>query len=240
MSDAWYGIGALRFWNEREILLRDEFTRRLSHLIIGQLKAINPGWNSVRCEGPLITPRAHISSAYDESDVFFCRAPLGEDEAVLRPETTPSSYLVAVDYLRSGKLKAPLIVWQLGKSFRRETNDGASPAKLRFNEFYQLEFQCIYRADSKADYRAAVMQPLAEELSHCGGGIDHRIVPSDRLPAYSERTDDVELTWKKSFKEVCSVSTRTDFSIPNNSVEFRVLEVAIGMDRLICMAQGSL
>ncbi|MEM9329752.1 MAG: aminoacyl--tRNA ligase-related protein [Pseudomonadota bacterium] len=240
MSNAYYGLGSLRFWNEREILLREEFTRRIALLVTSRLKAINAGWSSVRCEGPILTPRQFVSEAYDESDVFYCKAQLGEDEAVLRPETTASSYLVATDLMRSGQAKAPLIVWQLGKSFRRETNDGASPSKLRFNEFYQLEFQCIYRADSKADYREAVLVPLAEEMAHCCGGIDYRIIPSDRLPSYSERTDDIELTWKKSFKEVCSVSTRTDFTVRNSPVEYRVLEVAVGMDRLICMAQQSI
>lgn len=240
MSDALYEVGSLRFWNEREILLREEFTRRLSQIVVSRLKSINLGWNAIRCEGPLLTPKPHISSAYDETDVFYCKAKLGENEAVLRPETTPSSYVVALDLLRSGRSKAPLIVWQLGKSFRRETNDGASPSKLRFNEFYQLEFQCIYRADSKADYRDAVMQPLAAELSHCCGGLDVRIVPSDRLPSYSERTDDIELIWKSAFKEVCSVSTRTDFTVRNSPVDYHVLEVAIGMDRLVCMAQQSL
>ncbi len=240
MSQAHYNLGSLRFWNEREIMLREEFTRRISHIVFNTLSATNPAWRMLRCEGPLLTPRSRISAEYEEEDVFFTRANLGEEEGVLRPETTPSSYLVAADLIRRGEVKAPLIVWQLGKSFRRETNDGASPSKLRFNEFYQLEFQCIYRADSKADYRAAVLEPLRKELSHCAGGLESRIVPSDRLPSYSERTDDVEMIWKKSFKEVCSVSTRTDFSVPKNSVEYRVLEVAVGMDRLVCMAEGKL
>ena len=84
------------------------------------------------------------------------------------------------------------------------------------------------------------VEPLRDELAHCTGGIDARIVPSDRLPDYSERTDDVELMWKKSFTEVCSVSTRTDFSLDSQNIDYRVLEIAVGMDRLVCMAQGGL
>ncbi|WP_349369050.1 hypothetical protein [Salinarimonas sp.] len=40
------------------------------------------------------------------------------------------------------------------------------------------------------------MQRLAEGMVHCCGGLESRIVLSDRLPAYSERTDDIELICK--------------------------------------------
>lgn len=239
MSNAHYDLGSLRFWTEREITIRSEFTKRIVQLIHRNLKSLNPAWDLIQCEGPLLTPRSRISEAYDENDVFFLRSPLGESESVLRPETTPSSYAVAQHMLRTGEAKAPLIVWQVGKSFRRETNDGASPSKLRFNEFYQLELQCIYRSDSKADYRAAVLEKLASELSMCAGGADQRVVESDRLPAYSLQTDDIELPWKNSFVEVCSVSTRTDFSISGHP-DYSVLEVAVGLDRLVCVAEKSL
>lgn len=239
MSGAHYDLGSLRFWTEREITLRSQFTTRIVHLVHRKLKALNPAWDIMQCEGPLLTPRDRISKAYDEDDVFFLKSPLGEQDGVLRPETTPSSYAVAQHVLRAGEAKAPLIVWQVGKSFRRETNDGASPSKLRFNEFYQLELQCIYRTDSKADYRAAVLDDLAAELSMCAGGAEQRIVESDRLPGYSLKTDDIELTWKKSFIEVCSVSTRTDFSMSGHP-DYSVLEVAVGLDRLVCVAEKSL
>ncbi|ARQ10409.1 hypothetical protein NXC12_CH02392 [Rhizobium etli] len=38
-----------------------------------------------------------------------------------------------------------------------------------------------------------------------------RVVPSDRLPAYSEVTMDIEVDNGDNWMEVCSVSRRTDF-----------------------------
>ncbi len=236
MSLALYDTGALRFWTEREIMLREHFAARTVASVCSSLKGINTAWQSYRCEGPLITPRDRISASYDENDVFILQAPLAGGQAVMRPETTPSSYAYAFSLLNSSEIRPPAIVWQIGKSFRRETNDGASPSKLRFNEFYQLELQCIYRSDSKADYRAAVIGPLTDELGKCCNS-EARIVESDRLPFYSVRTDDIELLWNGEFKEVCSISTRNDFPVLKSGLALSVLEVAVGMDRLVCVAE---
>jgi glycyl-tRNA synthetase len=69
-----------------------------------------------------------------------------------------------------------------------------------------------------------------------------RIVPSDRLPAYSEVTMDVEVNNGDKWMEVCSISRRTDFPIRYRSVNRKqeerehdvfVLEIAIGLDRCL-------
>ncbi len=240
MSLALYTPTALRFWTEREILLRNQFTARILDNIRTLLLNVNSAWRFEQCEGPLITPMNMISLSYDSEDFFILEAKVANEISVLRPETTPSSYLYAKYLLKATSAKPPLCVWQLGKSFRRETSDGATAAKLRFNEFYQLEFQCIYRKNTKADYREVVLKSLARELAACSGR-NFRVVESDRLPSYSIKTDDVELFWEyeDSFKEVASISTRTDFPVIDQH-EYEVLEIAIGMDRLICMTQGNL
>jgi glycyl-tRNA synthetase len=68
-----------------------------------------------------------------------------------------------------------------------------------------------------------------------------RIVPSDRLPAYSEITMDVEVDNGDKWMEVASISRRTDFpgtvSLTGKSgtrqLEVKVLEIAIGLDRCV-------
>lgn len=57
-----------------------------------------------------------------------------------------------------------------------------------------------------------------------------RIVPSDRLPGYSLHTDDIEVNFNGRWTEVASISTRTDFE------GAQVLEIAIGIDRLVDVA----
>jgi glycyl-tRNA synthetase len=241
MSDAHYGYGGLRFWSEEEIKIREHATDVLHMTVRNALLELNRGWQFYRTEGPLLTPRKMISAAYDGEDVWLLQAKLGEDELVLRPETTPASYTVAHHLMQSVKgMRAPLCVWQAGKSFRRENNDGASASKLRFNEFYQCEFQCIYAANSHADYRATMVPAVARTISWLTGQ-DARIVPSDRLPAYSEITEDVEVMFNGRWTEMCSISTRTDFTRdPGQAGKiFKVLEVAVGLDRLVSVANGA-
>lgn len=232
MSEALYKFGGLRFWSERQIMLREQAVQRISHVVTATLSGVNPSWTFVRCEGPQITPLNFVADGYGDDDVWMLSAPLGEGGACLRPETTASSYLFADKHISAGRGKLPLCVWQAGKSFRREQNDGASASKLRFYEFWQLEFQCIYAEGTKANYRERLIPEIQSEIAAITG-LDSRVVPSDRLPAYSEATDDVEVFFKKKWIEMCSISTRTD------NPRGPVLEVAVGLDRIVSvMDQG--
>ena len=156
---------------------------------------------------------------------------LKKEGLALRPETTISSYLYAKKLVLEGKAKTPLCVWQHDKSFRVESNDAARASDLRFNEFYQLEFQCIFKDNTKADYSSVAIPSIKNVIAQITGK-DARIVDSDRLPSYSTKTIDVEVFWDNKWKEMCSISLRKDFLIEN----YIVLEVAIGTDRLISIA----
>jgi glycyl-tRNA synthetase len=234
--DALYGKGGLPFWTEREITIREQAIRRLYLAVEGSLTRLNSAWSFHRVEGPLLTPRQHISSAYDDSDIFMLQAKLGDDAAALRAETTASSYLYLKALLDRGDVRYPVCVWQAGKSFRVEAMDGATASNLRYNEFYQLEFQCAYKANSKADYRAAVEPVVAEAIRKITGARETLIISSDRLPSYSMITNDIEVPYthpgsSEKWKEMCSISTRTDFPVE----DVHVLEVAIGLDRLVAV-----
>lgn len=233
MSKALYNTGGLRFWNQEQIMLRKQSSEQIVATVRNALMNINPAWRFEQCEGPVITPSNYISSAYTEDDIWVLKSKIGEQDAALRAETTASSYLYAEHLLNNG-YRMPLCVWQEGRSYRREILDGASASRLRFNEFWQLELQCIYSPTTKADYRTAVtdaLLPLAKRLCHT----QSRLVDSDRLPSYSEITQDVEVEWERNgvmeWKEIASISTRTDY--PNA----KVLEIAFGLDRIVTIAE---
>jgi len=215
-----YKIGGLPFWTEEEILRREQFIETLNLTMKIALKSINKAFEMHRIEGSLMMPFDHVNAAYDDGDVFI------NQKFAMRPETTNGSYLYARHLLNNGH-KKPICVWQAGKSFRVESNDGATASKLRFNEFYQIEFQCIYSNESKADYMTHVSNYVKEIISELTFS-ETRIVDSDRLPSYSKKTIDVECIYNGDWKEMCSISLRTDFSDTDT-----VLEVAIGLDRLV-------
>jgi glycyl-tRNA synthetase len=115
----------------------------------------------------------------------------------------------------------PIVVWQHGKSFRREQDQVVK--NMRLKEFYQLEFQIIYADSTANDYSVGLQEQLIRDISLFVG--DCRIEKSDRLPSYSESTMDI--ICNKTNMEICSISKRNDFA------GAKVLEIAIGTDRCV-------
>lgn len=209
----------LIFWSEEQIKLRRMFEEYFADNILLCLKKQNAAFNMIQIEAPILTPKEFINPNYTDEDVFSV-----SEELTLRPETTMGSYLFAKKFLsgyNEPKYRPPLIVWQHGKSFRREQDQ---PTKfMRLKEFYQLEFQIIFSANTSNDYSTLlypeVLRMISKMLGEC------TIQPSDRLPDYSEETMDVIYT--KNNMEVCSMSKRKDFE------PYKVIEIAIGTDRCI-------
>lgn len=249
-----FDINGLVFWNEEEIRLRETFRDFFAARIKAELLALNDRWKFFQIEGPLLNPRDLLNVNYTAMDIWeqenFVSA---EEQAAiqagtspsprhlaLRPETTPSSYAYAQHLLNNihPPVFPPLVVWQAGKSFRREI---VQPTKhMRLKEFYQQEFQCIFTEDTAMDYQEAMLEPVRKMLSSMIA-LPARLVKSDRLPAYSKRTIDVEIWNGDKWMEVCSISLRTDFpqtlkfqgkkgQLEKNAL---VLEIAVGLDRCI-------
>lgn len=236
-----YDANGLVHWTERDIRLREMMTAHFAGEVTAFLKATNPAWDVRRVEAPVLTPRDLISAAYGPDDVFVQQQLSAHDrELVLRPETTPSTYAYMAHLLASHqRVRLPLCVWQAGKSFRREQDQ---PTRhMRLKEFWQMEFQCAFTADTGADYHTACLEPVRRMIGAMTR-LPSRVVPSDRLPAYSQVTMDVEVDNGDKWMELASISRRTDFPqkarITAKGGEVReldvlVLEIAIGLDRCV-------
>jgi len=223
-------IESIPFWAPEQVRLRRLITSAVADAVIPALSEINKAWTFHEIDGPILTPQICMNKEYTGDDVFFTQVFKSENQLALRPETTPSSYQYARERFRNKK-SFPACVWQAGKSFRVEASDGARAATLRFNEFYQLEFQCIYAKGTMADYRTPVTTAMRTALDAVMLGTS-RLVESDRLPSYSTQTMDIEMPWKGEWKEIASISTRTDFGD-----EYEVLELALGLDRAVLIAE---
>lgn len=228
------------FWTADEIALRNTFKQTFAREVIDMLAAENNSWrlHVHEVEGSILTPTDKINNNYTYRDVWLQYDPDNEGKMVLRPETTPSSYAYVEHLMDHTPIKPPMIVWQAGKSFRREQDQVSK--NMRLKEFYQQEFQCFYTTDTMNDYQAAIMPKLEKMISH-ELGLPARVIESDRLPSYSRKTMDVEVNNGDKWMEICSVSVRTDFSRPaifdvkkkRIEKEMLVLEIAIGLDRCV-------
>lgn len=238
--DPLYNVNGLMFWSQRAIRLRRQFAEHFATTLNDALLQLNPAWRFIEVEAPILTPTREINPNYTKDDVWFQETVGDEEKLVLRPETTPGSYTYACHLLNTHSgVKPPFVVWQTGKSFRREQDQVQK--NMRLKEFYQQEFQCIYTADTLNDYHAAILEPVRLMLTEVIG-FPSRIVPSDRLPSYSQTTMDVEVNNGDKWMEVCSISRRIDFPQKakfqgkgGTTIEkdLLVLEVAIGLDRCV-------
>lgn len=213
-----YDKNGLIFWNSQEIKLRRMFEDLFSDTILNELRKQNSAFNSIQVEAPLLTPVEFVNPNYTKDDIFII------DDLALRPETTMGSYAWAKHILSTYneiKQRVPVIVWQHGKSFRREQDQVTK--NMRLKEFYQLEFQIIYSTNTSNDYSTklypAVLKVISDMIGEC------RIEASDRIPDYSLET--IDIVCNKNNMEVCSMSKRKDFE------GYNVIEIAIGTDRCI-------
>lgn len=235
-----FNINGLMFWSDREIRLRRRFEEHFAAELQKALLSENSAWQFIQIEAPLLTPRSLINTNYTNEDVWIQES-FDSEELVLRPETTPGSYAYACHLLHHSSengIRPPFVVWQSGKSFRREQDQVTK--NMRLKEFYQQEFQCIYSADTLNDYHTSILEPIRLMIAEMIG-FPTRIVDSDRLPSYSQVTKDVEVDNGDKWMEVCSISRRIDFpekarfQTKKGIVEkdLMVLEVAIGLDRCV-------
>lgn len=226
-----FNVNGLLTWNEDEIKFREYAIERIQSKLRQTLVAENRAWTMHRFESSCLIPSSAVNPNYTSDDVFVTGEGL-----TLRPETTAASYLYADHLMKVKGFYPPLIVWQAGKSFRNEQDNVTK--NMRLKEFYQLEFQCVYADDTKNDYMEPVVLAMQEVISEMVAGyMAVRRIPSDRLPTYSLRTMDIEVDNGQKWMEVMSISDRTDYEhrafIGKSEKGFRVLEVAVGLDRLI-------
>lgn len=205
------------FWNEYEISMRNSLVSQCFELVKASWSSVNPAIKYFQVETPILTPEnilsSHVSAGFPM---------LKTERGFLRPETTAGtiSAFHAMYPMESQRKKVlPICVWQVGKSFRNETNpESMRVSRLRLLEFYQLEFQLFASSGTKTDYLSIALTSL---INMYGGEIVK--VPQNDMPHYSEKT----LDWEIENVEVAGCSQRTDWK------EGMLFEVSIGLDRLM-------
>lgn len=234
-----YNVNSLVIWEEKDIRLKRQFEENIKEEVKNILLEQNPQWKFFQIEAPSLIPLDIISKNYTSDDIWLQETKSeSEVQLVLKPETTPSSYIYAEHLLDSNRVIPPFVVWQTSKSFRREQDQTIK--HMRLKEFTQTEFQCIYSAETLNDYQENVLESLRKMFENIIA-LPCRIVESDRLPDYSLRTMDIEVWNDDKWMEICSISKRIDFTkkatftVKNKVIEkeLLVLEIALGLDRVL-------
>lgn len=176
----------------------------------------------------------------------------GSDEVYLRPETAQGIFVNFLNVQKSGRMKIPFGIAQIGKAFRNEVI--ARQFIMRMREFEQMEMQFFVRPGTELEWyekwkAARLKWHLALKPDHK----KYRYHDHVKLAHYANAAVDIEYEFPFGFKEVEGIHSRTDFDLSqhqkfsgkkiqyfdpeiNQSYVPYVIETSIGLDRMFLTA----
>ena len=166
----------------------------------------------------------------------------------LRPETAQGIFVNFLNVQKTGRMKVPFGIAQIGKAFRNEIV--ARQFIFRMREFEQMEMQFFVPPGEELEWFE--MWKAARMKWHKSLGMgDHkyRFHDHDKLAHYANAATDIEYEMPFGFKEVEGIHSRTDFDLTqhqeysgkkityfdperNESYVPYVIETSIGVDRM--------
>jgi glycyl-tRNA synthetase len=166
----------------------------------------------------------------------------------LRPETAQGIFVNYLNVQKSGRMKIPFGIAQIGKAFRNEIV--ARQFIFRMREFEQMEMQFFVPPGTELEWFEYWKEARMKWHRALGFG-DHkyRFHDHDKLAHYANAATDIEFEFPFGFKEVEGIHSRTDFDLGNHQdysgkkityfdpetsqtyVPF-VVETSIGLDRM--------
>ena len=172
----------------------------------------------------------------------------GAEQVYLRPETAQGIFVNFLNVQKTGRMKVPFGIAQIGKAFRNEVI--ARQFIMRMREFEQMEMQFFVRPGSELEWYAKWKETrLKWHLALGANPSKYRFHDHVKLAHYANAAVDIEYEFPFGFKEVEGIHSRTDFDlkqhqeyskkkmqyfdpeINQNYIPY-VIETSIGLDRL--------
>ena len=172
----------------------------------------------------------------------------GAMKVYLRPETAQGIFVNFLNVQKTGRMKIPFGIAQIGKAFRNEIV--ARQFIFRMREFEQMEMQFFVRPGEELEWFAKWKDARMKWHKALGFGDNkYRFHDHDKLAHYANAATDVEFEMPFGFKEVEGIHSRTDFDLSshekfsgkkiqyfdpelNKSYTPYVIETSIGVDRM--------
>ena len=172
----------------------------------------------------------------------------GAMKVYLRPETAQGIFVNYLNVQKTGRMKVPFGIAQIGKAFRNEIV--ARQFIFRMREFEQMEMQFFVRPGTEMEWFSKWKETRMKWHQALGFGADHyRFHDHEKLAHYANAATDVEFLMPFGFKEVEGIHSRTNFDLSqhekysgksikyfdpetNESYTPYVIETSIGVDRM--------
>jgi len=171
----------------------------------------------------------------------------GANSIFLRPETAQGIFVNYLNVQKTGRMKIPFGIAQIGKAFRNEIV--ARQFVFRMREFEQMEMQFFVRPGSEMEWFNHWKEKRLQWHKALGlGEENYRYHDHDKLAHYANAATDIEFNFPMGFKELEGIHSRTDFDLSQHQ-EFSgkkiqyfdpelnknyvpyVVETSIGLDR---------
>ena len=172
----------------------------------------------------------------------------GASTIYLRPETAQGIFVNYLNVQKTGRMKVPFGIAQIGKAFRNEIV--ARQFIFRMREFEQMEMQYFVRPGTELEwFQRWKQQRMAWHQALGFGAENYRFHDHDKLAHYANAATDIEFHMPFGFKEVEGIHSRTDFDLSQHekfsgrSIKYfdpetgesytpYVIETSIGVDRM--------
>lgn len=172
----------------------------------------------------------------------------GSSKIYLRPETAQGIFVNFLNVQKTGRMKIPFGIAQIGKAFRNEIV--ARQFIFRMREFEQMEMQFFVRPGSELEWFAQWKATRMKWHKLLGFGDEkYRFHDHEKLAHYANAATDIEFKFPFGFKEVEGIHSRTNFDLSrhqefsgkkiqyfdpeiNESYVPCVVETSIGVDRM--------
>ncbi len=172
----------------------------------------------------------------------------GSSTIYLRPETAQGIFVNYLNVQKTGRMKLPFGIAQIGKAFRNEIV--ARQFIFRMREFEQMEMQFFVKPGTELQWFETWKQTRMKWHQNLGFGAEnYRFHDHDKLAHYANAATDIEFHMPFGFKEVEGIHSRTNFDLSqhakysgkkieyfdpdtNESYTPYVIETSIGVDRM--------
>lgn len=193
-------------------------------------------WTDVRQFNLMFSTQ--LGNISDESGIIY-----------LRPETAQGIFVNFLNVQKTGRMKIPFGIAQIGKAFRNEIV--ARQFIFRMREFEQMEMQFFVRPGEELDWFKKWKETRLKWHEALGLGKEkYRYHDHEKLAHYANAATDIEFEFPFGFKELEGIHSRTDFDLKrhqeysgrkiqyfdpetNESYIPYVIETSIGLDRTV-------
>ncbi|QSS98079.1 glycine--tRNA ligase [Psychroflexus sp. ALD_RP9] len=166
----------------------------------------------------------------------------------LRPETAQGIFVNFANVQKTGRMKIPFGIAQIGKAFRNEIV--ARQFIFRQREFEQMEMQYFVKPGDELKWFEHWKEIRTKWHNSLGLGDDnYRFHDHEKLAHYANAATDIEFKFPFGFKELEGIHSRTDFdlkaheNLSGKKLQFYdpemkesyvpyVIETSIGLDRM--------